>query len=181
MGNFYTNLTILGGSCDQVVEAMKGRKAAVSPTLNGFTVIWDEECESQDDKVICSLSERLAKTLRAHVLAVLNHDDDIFMYWLFSPAGKLDEYNSNPGYFEGPVLPPSGGNASLIVRSMAPTADVDHVQAILQNREYVFALERHNDLGAALGMPPFIASGYRHIGRGQFPDGLAPDEVTFTK
>ena len=181
MGNFYTNFTILGASHDKIVQAMKGRTAAISPTMLGFTVVWDAECESQDDKVISSLGQRLAKGLSAPVFAVLNHDDDILMYWLFSPEGKLDEYNSTPGYWDGGDLPPKGGNAALLVKTMAPSAAVPSVERILQNREYVFAFERHNDLTAALAMPSFGATGYKYINRGEVPDGLAEDELTFTR
>ncbi len=181
MGNFYTSFTILTADHDRVVEAMKGRKSAISACMNGFTVVWDAECEKQDDKVISAVGLRLSKALSAPVLAVLNHDDDILWYWLFSPEGKLDEYNSAPGYFEGDELPPRGGDAFLLVRTMAPSASVQSVDTILQNRGYVFAFERHADLLAALSMPPFAATGYKHISRGDVPDGLTGDELTFTK
>ena len=52
MGNFYTSFTACGADHDSVVKAMKGRTAAVSPTMNGYTVVWDAECEKQDQRII---------------------------------------------------------------------------------------------------------------------------------
>ena len=180
MGNFYTSFTVRAAR-DKALEAMNGRTRAVSPTLGGFTVVWDAECESQDDRVISRVGQHIASKLAAPVLAVLNHDDDILMYWLFSPEDKVDEYNSAPGYFEGDDVAPKGGDTELLVKTMAPEASREVVDRILRNQKYVFAFERHADLLAALAMPAFAASGYKHISRGNLPDGLVEDDLTFTK
>lgn len=181
MGNFYTSFTVHSAAHDDVVKAMNGRTAAVSPAMNGYTVVWDSECESQDDKVLSRVGLHLATSLGASVLAVLNHDDDILMYWLYSPKGKVDEYNSTPGYWDGGDLSPSGGDVELLVKAMAPKASREAVDRILRKQEYVFAFERHADLMAALGLPPFAAMGYKYISRGEVPDGLEEHELTFTR
>jgi hypothetical protein len=122
MGNFYTSLTVRGADHDKVVEALRGRTAAVSPTRDGYTVIWDAECEGQDQRLINRLGQQLSSQLACPILSVLNHDDDILCYGLYSPQKKLDEYDSTPGYFEGRNDPPKGGDAQLLITTMAPGA-----------------------------------------------------------
>ena len=181
MGNFYTSFTVRGAGHDSVVKAMKGRTTVVSPTTNGYTVVWDAECETQDQRLIDRLGEQLSSSLASPVFAVLNHDDDILWYGLYSAQGKLDEYNSAPGYFEGNDTPPTGGDAKLLAKTIAPGASHDMIEQILRDREYVVAFERHSELLAALGMPAFAASvGHRYISRGELPQGLTKDDLTFT-
>jgi hypothetical protein len=181
MGNFYTSFTVRGTDQDSVVRAMKGRTGAVSPTLNGYTVVWDAECEKQDEKIIERLGKQLSSALVSPVLAILNHDDDILCYWLYSAQAKLDEYNSAPGYFEGDNAPPSGGDVDLLLRTISPEASRDLVEQVLRDTVYVFALERHTALLAALAMPSFAAFGYKYISRGELPQGLTTADLAFTK
>jgi len=117
------------------------------------------------------------------VIAVLIHDDDIFWYGLYSPHGKLDEYNSAPGYFEGHFdAPPAGGNVQLLTSTIAPNVSHELIERVLRSTDYVFATERHAALLAALGMPPFAAAaGYQYIADAELPQGLEKGDLTFTK
>ena len=180
MGNFYTSLTVRGADRDDVVQAMKGRTAAISPTFGEYTVVWDEECEKQDQAIIERLSLQLSKQVSSPVLAVLNHDDDILWYILCSPEEKLDEYNSAPGYFEGNELPPAGGNAHVLAKAIAVNASEENIRRVLQNTEYVFASERHSALLKALGMPMAACTGYKYIAGGKLPPGVAGTDMVFT-
>jgi hypothetical protein len=181
MGNFYTSFTVRGADQKSVVKAMSGRKCAVSPTVNGYTVIWDAECETQDENLIHELGQKLSSGLVVPVLAVLNHDDDVLWYALYDSKGKLDEYNSAPGYFNGDATPPTGGNAQLLTKTMAPAAASKSVDQVLRSTDYAFALERHSELLATLGMPPFAASGYRYISDGELPAGLDKNDLKFAE
>jgi hypothetical protein len=181
MGNFYTSSTVRGADRASVVKAMKGRTAAVPPTVNEYTLIWDAEAEKQDQKLIDRLGIQLSSTLASPVFSILNHDDDILWYGLYSPQGKLDEYNSAPGYFEGEDAPPVGGNVDLLVKTIAPNASPNVIEQVLRNTEYVVAFERHTALLSALGMPSFAATGYKYISRGEWPLGLTEGDLTFTK
>ena len=83
MGNFYTNYTLRGPSQQTVVAALAGRSAIVTPAQDGCVVVFDEESDEQNTEVITGLTSRLSCELRCPVLAVLNHDDDIFWYQLY--------------------------------------------------------------------------------------------------
>lgn len=181
MGSFYTSLTVRGADREDIVQAMKGRTAAISPAFDGYTVVWDEECEKQDQVIIERLTLQLSKQVGSSVLAVLNHDDDILWYVLCSPEGKLDEYNSAPGYFEGNELPPAGGDAHVLAKTIAVNASEENVRRVLHNTEYVFASERHSALLEALGMPVVACTGYNYVAAGKLPPGIAETDMVFTE
>lgn len=182
MGNFYTNVTLCHTDRANVCAKLKGRHAAVSPTVRDFTVVWDEESESQDVRVLEALTKRLSHELSCPAWAVLNHDDDVLMYLLFIEGEKLDEYSSCPGYFEGSRLKPEGGNATLLAKTFGAESAAKSVEDILRNQDgYTFAVERHQVLVEALGMPTFgVGTGYRYITSGECPPGLENvDNITF--
>ena len=83
MGNFYTNYTLRGPSQQAVAAALAGRSAIVTHEQDGCVVVFDEASEDQGQEVITGLASRLSRELSCPVLAVLNHDDDIFWYQLY--------------------------------------------------------------------------------------------------
>lgn len=182
MGNFYTNVTLYRTDRAALLAKLKGRHAAVSPTIRDFTVVWDEECDSQDVRVLEALAKRLSHELSCPAWAVLNHDDDVLMCLLFVAGEKLDEYNSCPGYFEGTGSKPEGGNASLLAKTFGAETAATSVENILRNQDgYTFAVERHQALVEALGIPSFgVGTGYSYITSGECPPGLENvDDITF--
>lgn len=184
MGNFYTNVVLYRADRVSIIAELKGRRAAVSPTVRGLTVVWDEQSESQDVRILEALSKRLSNEINCPALAVLNHDDDVFLYLLFVRGEKLDEYNSCPEYFGGSGSGPQGGNASLLAKTFEAEAAAKSVDAILHSQdEYTFAVERHQALVQALGIPTFgVGMGYEYLTRGESPPGLENiDSVTFTE
>lgn len=184
MGNFYTNITLYGADRTKMLALLKSRNAAVSPTVRGFTVVWDEESEAQDTKILEAVTRRLAHELSCPAWAVLNHDGDVFMYMLFVAGEKLDEYNSFPGYFGGSASEPEGGNAALLTKTFGVASAETSVKAILRDQErYTFAIERHQALVEALGMPAFgIGIGYRYLTSGECPAGLENiDAIVFSQ
>src|SRR5262245_31164062 len=109
MGNFYVNHTVRAPQ-QAVVALLKkeGRTAYVSPTIKGYTVVYDRDCDHQNTFAINDLGLALSKSLSSPVVAFLNHDDDILYYWVFDQGRVLEEYNSCPDYFdeEGMDFPP---------------------------------------------------------------------------
>lgn len=181
MGNFYTNITLYGADRTQILANLKGKRAAVSPTVNEFTVVWDEESDAQDRKILENTTKRLTHDLKCPALAVLNHDDDVLIYMLFASGKKLDEYNSNPGFGTGEDLEPEGGNALLVARTFGVEDAAQLIKDILHGPgKRKFAFEQHEDLVKALGMPSFgVGMGYAYLAEGECPPELEEGAIVF--
>ena len=188
MGNFYTNYTVRGVSQVEVAAAMAGRSAVIAPLSNGAIVIFDRASE-QKESAASELASRLSNDLKQPVLAVMNHDDDVLWYQLYSAGKLLDQYNSCPDYFdymgEGEMARPRGGNARVLCEAFG-CEHVDYVEQILRKPGlhadgYPFAFQRHADLLEALDLPSFAAGtsfeSFRHQGN---IDGLPPGEILRT-
>ncbi len=176
MGSFYTSHLVRGPSQSQVLSWLGDRPAFVSKTDNGNTVVLDAACESQDGEELAALATGLSAHFDCTVLALLNHDDDILHFELYERGEKTDEYNSTPGYFDGSdsAAGPTGGDA-LRLASLFGAADSSAVESVLRKPDYVFAMERHRDLAAALGLPAFsVGLGYTYAEAGELPPGTVP-------
>ena len=189
MGNFYTNYTLKGVSQPGVASALAGRKAIVTTDYNGCVMVFDKQSDKQDSKTISDLATHLSSQFACLVLAVLNHDDDILWFQLYENGKLTDEYDSSPGYFDGPEepIPPSDGDAKRLCAVFGfgePTA----VESILRRSMfdedgYAFAFQRHSDLVATLGLPEFgVGNCYRSFDDPcfEFPDGLTKRDLVRT-
>jgi len=188
MGNFYTNYTIKGPRQHEVAAALAGRKAVVACGENGCVVVFDKQSDHQDEEEIAALAAQLSARFNCPVLAVMNHDDDILWYQLYESGKLTDEYDSSPGYFDPDeeFSAPAGGDAARLASAFG-TKDVATVEAVLRKSDhdddgYTFAVERHEDLVRALGLPEF-AVGYSYISFGgdEFPEGLSEDGIVRTQ
>jgi hypothetical protein len=185
MGSFYTNITLQGPGQDEVAEALgaMGRSAYVSPTLDTFTVVFDGECEMQDDRILRRLTAELTKRFACAALAVINHDDDILWYMLYTNGEQIDEYNSYPDYFEPQEPPPSkGGDPASLIEAFGASADADEIERVLRASSgedgFLFASERHEALARALGLPLCaVACGFNYIGQDELGEGLTKDNL----
>lgn len=183
MGNFYTNITAHSHQA-RLIELLEReeRTAYLTPTVGGWTVICDEDCEEQDTDVLQELAALISRELQCVTFAVLNHDDDVLLYWLYEHGNLIDQYNSTPNYFtddedEDPL--PSGGDAYRLCRAFGVMSNVAEVEDVLrtpsfsEGEHYQFAVDRHADLLDALGAPPFAAGlGYTYLAAGNVPEGL---------
>ncbi|MCV2423703.1 hypothetical protein [Paucibacter sp. DJ2R-2] len=177
MGSFYTSHTLRGPSQRQVLDWLDGRSAFVSQTDREMTTVLDEACESQDGEDLAGLALQLSAHFHCPVLAVLNHDDDILYFELYEDGEKTDEYNSSPGYFDEEVEDnsPRGGDA-LRLAAVFGASDAAAIETVLRNPDYVFAMERHDALATALGLPKqCIGIGFNYADAGEFPPGTAPE------
>jgi hypothetical protein len=182
MGDFYTNYTIRGASQDAVANALRGRRAIVSPERDGCVVAFDEASDDQDTGAVAGLAVRLSRALGCTVLAVLNHDDDVLWFTLAVNGETADTYDSSPAYFDdSEPSEPSGGDAALLCRAFG-AANVARVEAVLHAPDddgaYAFASERHAELVGALGLPAFaVGTAYATFERGELPNGLTAAEM----
>jgi hypothetical protein len=184
MGNFYTNYTLRGPSQRAVAAALAGRSAIVTPAKDGCVVVFDEQSDDQDPAVITELASRLSREMTCPVLAVLNHDDSILWYQLHLSGALADEYDSSPGYFDpsAGTSGPSGGDAAKLCAAFE-AGDAPAVESVLRKprdseRGYLFAVQRHAALVAALRLPTFaVGAGFRYVSDGELPKGLAEDDL----
>lgn len=187
MGNFYVNYTLRGIAQQAVADALAGRTCIVTPPANDTVVVFDAQSDRQDTRVIASLAAELSGKLRCPVLAVLNHDDDILWYQLYTNGDLQDEYDSTPGYFDSDAEPsgPAGGDAAKLC-AVFGASDPGEVECVLRKSffdggGYAFAFERHNDLVNALGISPFaVGTAYASFERDELPEGMPPEDVIRT-
>lgn len=200
MGNFYVNYVLRGPSQDAVVKSLGGRKAAVTPEVGGCVALSDDASDLQDTQVIIPLAERLSREHACPVLAVLNHDDDILYFLLYVNGNFIDEYDSCPGYFDQgdydpdvfsdpekmaelvakPRPTPSGGKADVLCKAFGLNQR-DELEEILRRTDYVFAIERHQQIVSLLRLPACtVGTAYANFEREEFPDGLSASNVVVT-
>jgi hypothetical protein len=160
VGAFYVNI-VLRGPEQEVVAALlqEARRAAyVSPTVNGRTVLYDEECDTQDEAVIRKLAAHLSERLRCAAWAVLVHDDDVLWYVLYDRGRLADEYSSAPHHVEPSAsAKPMGGDAKTLCEAVGHPSAETRVRQVLaasgsEDEGYVFETDRHRDLANALGL-----------------------------
>jgi hypothetical protein len=192
MGNFYVNHTVRAPQ-NQIAAFLERieRTAFVSPTIDGFTVVCDQQCDDQEPSEIVELGRRLSQSCECPAMAVLNHDDDALCYWVFDRGELLEEYDSEksqgdrrsfslPGFlkiFTGEDEPhidneefPSGGEngqaGEELCRAFGRRDVLPQVQRILATKRR-FAVETHQELVRALGLPECaVAAGYEYVAEG---------------
>jgi hypothetical protein len=182
LGAFYTNIALKGPDQAAVLTYLRaqGRDAYVAPTLHDVTLVYDLASESQDHRILNALAADLSRAFACPALAALVHDDDFLVYTLFQDGAQVDEYNSDPTYFEGErPAPPLGGNAQVLCAAFGvQAAAVAQVERILRAwhgpngnpgaSPYLFAQFRHRDLARALGLPERLCIlGYLYVEQGE--------------
>jgi hypothetical protein len=190
MGNFYVNITTRKADPDSILEHLKSKNlpAFIIKGPDDYCTIYEERCDEQDTRHITSLLKEISTKFNCAAIGMLNHDDDILAYELWSNGEKVDEYDSCPGYFEGDEsrMAPEGGNAKLLSDLMGKGNNVDAVEAALTNsgsgdEGFVFAVERHEALAKAIGLPIHtVGYGYRYISGGEIPEGVQPENIMRT-
>ena len=185
MGGFYDNITVRGPSPEELQQFLQDTNcdALISPEVEGHVVVYHAEPDG-DPGILETITEQLSRQFKCPALGVLNHDDDILMYTLFVNGELLDQYNSDPNYFEDAGEPdgPLGGDAKALCAACDRPEAADRVAEILQKTRgedgYVFEMDRHHDLAKLLGMRNFpIAVEYGSIDEDELPEGVSMDDL----
>lgn len=181
MGAFYVNYTVKDADRNSIVRALSGRKAFVTPELDGYIIIFDEESDKQDQRAIGRLAARLSASLKCTILSALNHDSDVLWYQLYEAGTLTDQYNSAPDYWSPKPQPstPEGGDTKRLCASFGCT-NVAEVERILRMplEKYPDVTKRHADLLHALNLPDIVVGyGFGAIAQGYFPDGLSAKDL----
>jgi hypothetical protein len=180
MGNFYVNFSVKSDDQAPVADALRkaGRHAVVAPPEGGYVVVYEEASDTQDERAIKQVGALLCEASQAPVVAVLNHDDDVFCYWLFEGGEVADAYNSTPDYFDEADDSEQGGDPARLCASLGAAGKEKAVEAVMRDERMMFAVDRHMRLADLLGLPKHsIGLGYMYIAQGELPDGVDEDAI----
>ncbi|HEX6750181.1 MAG TPA: hypothetical protein VF092_23005 [Longimicrobium sp.] len=171
MGSSYSNIILRGPERGRVIEALeaRGRSAYVGPATDGAVVVFDRQSED-DPNLGSALAAELNRELGGVALLATVYDEDIFLFRLFRDGQVADEYDSNPGYFDGEALEPAGGDAAKLVEAFGG-GDAAAVERILRapanSGDYTFETARHQDFARALRLPAHsVGLGYGYVQQG---------------
>ena len=186
MGLFCVNFHFRNTDESALEQALKRRRVSryrVVAGKNGWTSLFEEQASEQDDQRIRDLAGGLSKDLRVPAIAFLVHDSDIACYWLYEKGELLDEYNSDPGYFDpdgdGPPSP-TEPRTDLLLRYCRPGVKESDIADILAEdnvRATTFAEEIVERLAKLLGIDSRLAiADYRDMADGHGPGGMGGDD-----
>jgi len=169
LGFKYANITLQTINQQEVALYLNTlqRKAFVLPATKGFVIACDEECD-QDNSLLLILTNQLSVQFGCIGIGIINFDDDILWYQLYQNGKLLDEYNSNPDYFEnGEHRGPIGGNPQILCELFNKPTSIVKVGKILRalpGEGYTFENDRHSDLAKTLGWAsPYLRLGYKDL------------------
>jgi hypothetical protein len=186
MGSFYTNLTLRSPDTARIESTLRAlrRVAALTPPLDGYTVVFDRACDDQDTEEVGELASQLSIKLQCAVLAVINHDDSALIYELHDRGEFVDHYVSQPEYFEIDESE-KGGDAERLARAFGAETSIERVRAVLHPESggaapYSSESERHQDLIEVLGMPrASLGYGFDRVEAGDLPRDLAASALVW--
>lgn len=186
MGHFYTSITLVDVEQEPLASffRQRNRTAVITPCVNGITVVFDAESESQDQEVLTSLAARLSEAFAKPAFAVLNHDDDVLMLWLFTGKKMAAGYNSMTLFYDGEDAHEAiDACAGKLAAAFGAEQSLEKVRAVLKAPAggadgYILALDRHRALLEALGLPTFSAGfGFNYLGQGAVPGDIDPNKL----
>ena len=199
MGTTYTNLQVKTEAQDAVVEALMHplkEPAYVSPSVGGWVGVYPEGRITD----ITELARQLSVAVSYPAMALMVHDSDVFLYWLYKNGEPRDEFNSDPDWgtdVDDEHSPPpdvsekmrvSGSPEALLPYCLSGVTS-DQIRGVLHPAEasqaakerltfsavsadqYLFADAQAADLTKLLGMDETLASlGYEYIEAGETKD-----------
>jgi hypothetical protein len=175
VGNWYKNITTRGPSQAEVVEALLrlGRRAYVTPTRDGITVVFDDSSDVNGDPTeLGDLALSLSANLSCPSLAAAVFDDDVLLLGLYEKGTQVGEYNSS-------------GTSTLSPAALARAFQVPHRASFVwllmkwpRLPVFIFESFRHRLLIRALRQPVWaFATGYNYIAQGEPPEDLDPAQL----
>jgi hypothetical protein len=164
VGNFYTNITVLGRDGAQVAaQLLRLTREAFVADVGGSSVVYDRECDEQRTEILGALAERLSRDLEAKSFAVLNHDDDALWFQLYDRSDLIAEYSSRGG---------PRTKVRALCRALGRSREALPVWILLK-RPFVFELSRHRRLARRLDLPEAsVGAGFEYVRRGETPPGV---------
>jgi hypothetical protein len=179
MGNFYTNMTLRAPRQDVVSQLKALNRDAYVAFVDGFSVVCDRECDSQDLDVIASLTATLSSRLARPTLSVLNHDDSVLLFGLFVDGALACEYGTSR--LAGTPAPSTSKREFMRrIHETMGTSRVTRPQSLPWVASALFgsilAVIKHERLAAELGLPEAtVGTGFRYVDRDDVPRAKKSD------
>lgn len=198
MGNWYTNVSLKGVNPADVLAQLNqlGRVAIVTPPLDGWLVVFDQECDKFDIDTIESLALTLSTHLQCTAIATFNADDDVLWFAIYENGKRTSRYASAPHEFEDQSEFPSRQQfAETLCRIFGKAQKTRLVRAVLNRSRgilglltfvkiriaYAVEIQRHQDLAGLLGLPiASVGLGYTYVSRGELPATIQPNTLLRT-
>jgi hypothetical protein len=169
MGVFFTNYHVRkvdAEACAKALTTLISSRALVTDSKNGWTTVYDEQSESQDDNVLHRLAKALSSKLKTTVIAMMVYDSDIFVYLIYENGKLVDQFDSKPDYF-GPVSEARkkewrGEFAKLIPYAKKKSSIQDFKR--VAEKKLVFEEERAGEFSQLLGIDPTRGrTGFKYV------------------
>jgi hypothetical protein len=199
MGNWYTNICVNGAGQAELIAVLDelGRRAYVTPEVDGWTLLYDQECDKFDLDVLESLAMTISTRLSCTALASFNADDDILWLGVYENGKLATRYSSDRRQFEDASdFPPVKETAGVLSRVFAHPEKSVQVRKILRKPHgvlgllyfffrirfaYLFEVHRHGDLAKTLRLPPgSVGLGYKYVNRGETPPNIKRESIRRT-
>lgn len=174
-----------------------GRRAYVTPEVNRWVIVYDQESDKFDLNELESLTKTLSMRLSCSALASFNADDDILWMGVYENGSLTTRYASETKLFEdGREFPSVRDVAEVLCRIFERPEKQPQVRKILGRPHsalgllavvfrvpfaYLVEVLRHRDLAEALKLPAgSVGLGYKYVDRGETPDGLSRENLRRT-
>ncbi|MHC5725105.1 MAG: hypothetical protein ACYTXY_13395, partial [Nostoc sp.] len=101
MGTSNGSIHIRSTDTEEIVEIVKRlaaqdkQKFLISPCINGWISVYPSG-QGQDSRIAAAIAQQFS----GHLLHLILHDSDVFYYIYYRSHQSVDEYSSDPDYFE---------------------------------------------------------------------------------
>ena len=169
--NTYANIAVKTEDRAKVIETLQnmGRRAIVSPTTAGWITIYDAGAERMP-KTLPDVAQKISEALKCPAVAAFDDYDALLTFITYKDGKQVDAYISNPGYYEGKKLEPTGGDPAAIQAALGLSGLDAKLKEIFQAKDVELEFQRHGNLISTLGMPYYC----RGAGHKYFHDDLLP-------
>lgn len=177
MGSNSTSISFKNVNQDEVVrsiqERLGGRNSFVSPQVNGWVTVFDEDCDWANESQILTVGQTMCRDLNRPAIAIALISSSALFYWLFDSRGKLIDKSYRGDYSEDRPLTREEqlglmGNPDMIASVVGQGLTGAVIHGILE-KDHLFRQENMIELCEALGIAHRDAM-YRDFVRGKMID-----------
>lgn len=177
MGNFYINIAVKGVPVAVLEKklAVLPYRSIITPEIEGHVFVYGDFFGAGDMQAPAELAKSLSEEAGAdYAMFSMNADDDLLVYEVWSGGERIDAYFSEPEMFEpdGKDTEAPRGDPERLKR-IFPFLDEQEARRLLESGDYVFAVQRHQDLCRLLHIPagPAVMD-FQYIQNGEAPEGV---------